>query len=300
MLLLFRRNLRTIDGRLEQLIPDLTLECILRHTAGYHLVKCRRQRIDIRPRSLHTLSVVLLRRRITALQQYRLRHLRILLSQIRTRRAKIQQLHSAICSHHQIVRRDIAVQKPFFMDVCQRQHDRPEHFECLIKGWHLSVLLQPASKRNPLHILHDQIGGLIFLKIIPRLYDTRHIQKRSKNTRLPQEAVPSLCKIRPIRLLHDPDTSILRPPGKGRRKVFFDHNLLSEQLILRQIGNAEPALSQAAAHPIAPVQAISHFQPLFCPHSTYPPGSSVSCAYAYSFRTLVCNRSRNFACSVIL
>ena len=141
---------------------------------------------------------------------------------------------------------------------------------------------------------------LIFPKIIPRLYDTRHIQKRSKNTRLPQEAVPALCKSSPVRLLCDPDTSILSPPCKASRKIFLNHNLLSEQLILRQIGNTEPALSETAAHPIAPVQAISHFQPLFCPHSTYPPGSIVSCAYAYSFRTLVCNRSRNFACSVIL
>ena len=164
------------------------------------------------------------------------------------------------------------------MDAFQCQHDRPKHFERLIKGCHLSVLLQPASKRNSLHILHDQIGGLIFPKIIPRLYDTRHIQKRSKNTRLPQEAVPALCKSSPVRLLCDPDTSILRPPCKASRKIFLNHNLLSEQLILRQISNTEPALSETAAHPIAPIQAISHFQPLFCPHSTYPPGSIVSCA----------------------
>ena len=84
--------------------------------------------------------------------------------------AEVQQTDLAVLQH-QIVRGDIPVDEPIFMHHAQRPEQGLQQGKELLGGDAASPLLHQIVEVGALDVLHDDIGGVVGLEIVPNSYD---------------------------------------------------------------------------------------------------------------------------------
>ena len=108
-------------------------------------------------------------------------------------------------------------------------------------------------KGNALDIVHDEIGGLIFVKIIRHPGDIGLPHKFGQNPGLLPEALLPVGKVLPAgrRAGHNPRP--IRPDSHLAGHVLFHCHLSRKPLIPGQVSDAKSALAQHPANPVAPL-----------------------------------------------
>ena len=171
-------------------------------------------------------------------------------------RAQVQKDGLAVRLHHDIVRADVPVNDTVLVDFCQRPHDGRHEPDAAVKV-HGAVLLHFLLQRLALDKVHDDVGGLILCE------DRFHPDDVGN----------------PAQLCHFPgflQKAVEAPLGAGFPhhgaaphhggavfpadhagacgEIFLDGDLLLQQQIKSDIGDAEAALPQHFAHQILSVQ----------------------------------------------
>ena len=79
---------------------------------------------------------------------------------------KIQQFYIAVFCNINIARRYIPMDKPFGMDRRQRPQHRDHHIKGLFSADGSALIGDIGFKRDSLNIVHDEIGRIVFVKVI--------------------------------------------------------------------------------------------------------------------------------------
>ena len=236
------RALRDKEMNRPQRIGDQTVHRLIRHLPRDAAVQRGAESVDIRPRPLDPLAAVLLLRRVPRLQNHR-QTLRVIVRCL-PGRAEVQDADLAALGQHDIVRADIAVDDPGFMDVFQRDHSRHQKIQRLFPV-HGAVFVQPVLQGPAVQILHDDICRLVFLEIILDADDAVFLAEFREHHGL----AVKLLAVFPerLRLFPNAGDDVKRhcsiPVDETGHIVFLDRHTCIQDLVPALVGDSETAFS---------------------------------------------------------
>ena len=235
--------------RRDQLIIAHAVEGLGRCLPGEAIVDRGCQGIDIRPRSL-PLVLVLLHWSKTVLQCNR--HSFSSTSRL-PGAAKVQKTHHAVFQH-QIIRTDVTVDEAGSMHGIKRAKEGFNGGKQRFRLDASAILFDPGLEGRPLHIFHDNVGRTMFLKVVAHRDDLRLLFHPGQGARLVEKAL--LAPLEAL-VLFAPKLGHmqrhLRHPGYSvGGKIFLDSHPQLQPQIQANIGDAKAALSQGTPHKVSP------------------------------------------------
>ena len=245
-LLLFRQ-VHAQAARADEVVVQQAVERLRRRFAREAVVDGGRKAVDIRPGAL-ALVLVLLDGRVAVLE--RDGHGLVALGRF-ARAAEVQQPHGPALQH-QVVGADVAVDEPRGVHRAERGKERLDHVQQLAGGDAPAALRHEFLECRAVNVLHDDIDGVVGLEKVAHGDDLRLFVHFCHRPRLIEEA-PAALVVVPLRarvavhLLRD--VRVARDPGGG--KIFLDGDLQLQLQVAADVGDAEAALPQHAAHEIA-------------------------------------------------
>ena len=154
------------------------------------LVYCGAKSVNVSPRSLVARCAVLLLGCVALLQHYR--HFVVPAGKI-PRRAEIGKRQRAVRAVNNVVGADVAVNYRLRVNRLQRLHYGQHEPEKLVRG-KIAVVVNVLQQVFALKIIHDYVGGVVFLKISLYVYNALRARKPRNTARLAQEAFLALFK----------------------------------------------------------------------------------------------------------
>ena len=226
------RLISIVEGAVGRTKGERAGECPVRH---------RRQRVDVRRRSLYSLARVLLDRRISRRQ-----HLRVLPLPCRHAcRTEVDQYRFAVGrSNHDVGRLDVAVQIAVLVHVRQPVQQRVQPPPPFVGG-QPPARVQDRLERLALDVLHNDVRGVVRVRTTANAHDVGMVQL-GEETRLIDEPVEA------------PGESLLllrrrrdyAPTRHSRRhfggKVLLESDRSVQLVVERQVRDAEAAGAEHA------------------------------------------------------
>ena len=248
LLLLGERNAQA--ARKNQLIVQQAIERLRRRFAREAIIERGAQRVDIRPRAL-ALVLVLLNGRKAVLEcdGHRLAAERRL-----ARAAKIEQPHTAPLEH-QVVGTDVAVNQAGRMHGSQRREQRLHQREQLLRLNAAAALGHKLLEGGAVHIFHHDVSRVVRLKKVPHAHNLALFHHFRHGARFPQEALQAvLIAAGGPRVTGDGKGLFrtARHPVGG--EILLHGHLELQPEIEADVRDAEAALTQNAANQIPPQQ----------------------------------------------
>ena len=225
-------------------------ECL----AGNQRIERRAQGVDVAPRALIALRIILLRRRKARFQEDG--HALVLRTHEVTGGAEVDQLDPSVVRDDDVLWAQVSVQDIHAVDFHQRARDRNKD-----RLGKFRIDLAAAASRHLSQVLsaeifHDQIGGVVLREIVEDIHDDRIAAELQKRLRFLHELFSAVRENVP-RLIVRIRNDVQRAFTAGRvfrRHVFLDRADIVSDNIFRDVCNAEAALSQDFADKISVVQ----------------------------------------------
>ena len=178
------------------------------------------------------------------------------------RRAQIQQNQLAVRPHHDVVRADVPVDNAVLMDLRQRLHDRGHEFDAAVKV-HGAVLLQFFQEGLALDEVHDDVGRFVLDENRFHPHDAGNAPKLCHFPGFLQETVEAFLSAgfsHHGAAPHHGGVSLPADHTGAHGIVFLDGDLLLQQQVKADVGDAKTALTQHFAHEVLSLQNRSRFQ----------------------------------------
>ena len=231
----------------DYLVVHQPVECLRRRLAGHAVVYRRRQAIDVRPRAL-ALVLILLDRRVTVLE--RDGHGLSALGRF-ARAAEVQQSDAAALEH-QVVGAYVPVYQPRLVHRAQRRKQRLYHVQQLARRYAAAALGDKLLEGRAVHVLHDDIGRVVQLEEIAHAdYLRLLIHARHRPGLVEEAAFALLIAARRSRIAADRQRDLRMPCDPVRREIFLYCDLKLQPKVTAYVGYAEAALAKHAAYEIA-------------------------------------------------
>ena len=165
--------------------------------------------------------------------------------------AKIDQCQRMIRAIHQVFRADVTVQDMFLVHGLQCRKNGTHHSQGFPFCKWLFLLFHLLFEGNAGNVRHDQIGSVVAVQHIQKLYDAGNIRKTMKKLPLPGKAFHACAEIEALFFINGQYSfRIGSTTGKVSRKIFFDGNDRFRLQIHGNIGNTKATLSQWSSHQI--------------------------------------------------
>ena len=178
------------------------------------------------------------------------------------RRAQIQQNQLAVRPHHDVVRADVPVDNAVLMDFCQCLHDGGHEFDAAVKV-HGAVLLQFFQEGFALDEVHDDVGRFVLDENRFHPHDAGNAPKLCHFPGFLQETVKAFLSAgfsHHGAAPHYGGVTVPADHAGAHGIVFLDGNLLLQQQVKADVGDAKTALTQHFAHEVLSLQNRSRFQ----------------------------------------
>ena len=178
------------------------------------------------------------------------------------RRAQIQQNQLAVRPHHDVVRADVPVDNAVLMDFCQCLHDGGHEFDAAVKV-HGAVLLQFFQEGLALDEVHDDVGCFVLDENRFHPHDAGNAPKLCHFPGFLQETVEAFLSAGFSHHGAAPHHGGVPLPADhtgAHGIVFLDSDLLLQQQVKADVGDAKTALTQHFAHEVLSLQNRSRFQ----------------------------------------
>ncbi len=246
LLLLGRNRDAQLAGQQEVVLRN-AVQRLRRGLAGQAIVNGRAQRVDIGPRPL-PLLLVLLQRRVPVLEGdgHGLGTMGRLAGT-----PKVQQAHPP-AFQHEVVRRNVPVDQPRLVHMGQRLEQRLQHDEQLVRRNAAAPLFHQIAEGCPLDVLHDDIGGVVHLEKVPHAHNHLLLVHPRHDLRFAEEFLLASFKAAGRRA----DKAGYRQRCGGvaggaiHRIVFLDRHLELQPQVAPDIGDAKAAFAQHPPHQI--------------------------------------------------
>ena len=208
----------------------------------------RRKRIDVRPRALGALALVLLRRRVAGGRDGR--HAPgIAPPQRLPRRAEVQQHRRLVrAAHEDVGGLDVAVQEAGRVHLAQPVRHR-QHHPLQLRFRERAVALEQRVQRLAILVVHHDVGGVVGLEAVPHPHHVGMLEPRQrprlvqKPAQAPLEALAVAGRLRVyLRAVAHRDLV---------RQVLLHRHLHAQPAVLAQIGDAKSASPKHPHHPVA-------------------------------------------------
>ena len=261
---------QNVELRLRQ--QRLTGQCIVygavggggRENAGAAIVNRGGHGVNVRPRADLSALAVLLNGAESVLGHHLggLDAAVISLNVQILRRAKIQQNQLAVRPHHDVVRADVPVDNAVLMDFCQCLHDGGHEFDAAVKV-HGAVLLQFFQEGLALDEVHDDVGRFVLDENRFHPHDAGNAPKLCHFPGFLQETVEAFLSAgfsHHGAAPHHGGVTVPADHAGAHGIVFLDGNLLLQQQVKANVGDAKTALTQHFAHEVLSLQNRSRFQ----------------------------------------
>ena len=226
----------------------LRLLRFLHPLAGNHVIQRGAVGVHIAPRADLAAGEIHLHRGKAPLDDQRLRGAAAL--DHRFHRAEIQQLRRAAFGDHDVVRADVPVDEAAGMDLRQRFRDGGQQLHRLPVVRFFRELFQIGGQRDALHEFHDDIGGVVLLKIVLHPHDVGDIVQPRQRLRLVDAFADAGGKAL-LEVLGGIAADDAGPdrftPYEARREILLDGDPDLQGHIIPGVGDAEAALSQRPA-----------------------------------------------------
>ena len=173
----------------------------------------------------------------------------------KARRAEVEKLHAPVRLDDDVVGRDVPVDHAFAVDDLQRVHQRHQQRVCLLLVQGSAQTLQVAAQRLALQILHDEVGGAVFLKGAVDPDNGLQPHELGQGLRLGQELLQAEAVV--LRLFRGGQLHryrVLAAAHQAGGVVLLDGHAPSGGVVVRDIGDAEAALPQHSAQHISAVE----------------------------------------------
>ena len=144
--------------------------------------------------------------------------------------------------------------KPLGVDRRQRPQDGDHDVQRLICGDPASRVGDVAFEADPFDIVHNEIGRTVFVKVTADARDIGMADELRQCPGLLPEALRAVGEVLRPGVRHDRDRSAFHTGGDFTGHIFLNGHLGLELGVEGQIGDAETALAQDAAHNVAVIQ----------------------------------------------
>ncbi|EXI75838.1 MAG: hypothetical protein AW07_00766 [Candidatus Accumulibacter sp. SK-11] len=215
--------------------------------AGDQPVQDPGERVEVAPRSLPAIRLILLGRREAWCHDS---GQQLLLSRgaEAARRAEVEQHRRTVGAHVDVARLDVAVQETGVVDRFEPVEQRPH--DALQRGAvDRFPAVQPAVQWFAALIFHDHVGGSVGGVVAQHADDPRMVEAGECPT-LVQEAVETPGERAGARGRVRPHGEVGTAPGGVARQVFLDRHRAIEMGIVRQVGDAEATTAKDAVDPV--------------------------------------------------
>ena len=168
--------------------------------------------------------------------------------------SQIQNFYRAVGQKHQVVRAYIPVNQTLVMDPCHSFRHRQENPFCLVPGQRAG-LFQPFFQGFPLHIVHDNVGGLVLTEYLQYIHHLGYIGYPGHFPGLFQENFHAAVPGKPGLLRGVPFNGAAvcyAAADLAGGVIFLDGHLSLDTQIPAYVGDAEAALAQHRAYNIFP------------------------------------------------
>ena len=165
-------------------------------------------------------------------------------------RAEIQQLGLAVGVDHDVVGADVPVDEPAAVDLLQRLAHGRQQLHGLGKGHPGGQLFQEGLQRDALHELHDDVGGVVLLKVVQHPHDAGNVVQHRQRLRFVHALVDPRAVAFPDafgRIAADDRGLRGIAPHRPLGEIFLDRHPAVQVGIEPCVGDAEAALSQRFA-----------------------------------------------------
>ena len=168
--------------------------------------------------------------------------------------AEVDQTDLAVFQH-QVVRADVTVDQPFFMQRGQRTEQRFDHIKQFFWRDFAAFLFDQFFQRGTFYIFHDNVGRVVFFKEVAHGNDLRRLVHQSHGLCFLQEAFLSIL-VNVFRANVHAD--VLGRHGVTcrfiNREVFLDRNFQTQNQVSANVCNAEAAFAKESTNQIALLQ----------------------------------------------
>ena len=168
--------------------------------------------------------------------------------------AEIQKLHDAVLGDVDIVRSHVPVDKPFPVHRRQGPQHRNHHVQRLLRGNFPSLIGNISLEGNALDVVHDEIGGAVFVKIAGYSRDVGVANEFGQGPGLFLKPLRAVGKVLGPVGGHDGDGGPLQAGGDFSGHKFLDGHFGVQLAVPGQIGDAESPLPQHPPHHVPLVQ----------------------------------------------
>ena len=171
-------------------------------------------------------------------------------------RAEVQQLYASIGEDHDVVGTDVPVDDARLVHRDHGIHDGAQDPQGLLDPQAAAVHVHVAPKVNALHILHDDVGGIVLLEKVSNVHNTRHIGQLCQGLGFAHKALSAALEQGTGLVFADGDLQ-RQPAVTGNEAVgviFLNGHRGVQELIPAKIRDTEAALAQALADHILVVQ----------------------------------------------
>ena len=248
LLLLGERHAQA--ARENQFIVQQTIKRLRRRFARETIIKRGAQRIDVRPRAL-ALVLVLLNgcKAVFERDGHRFAAERRLAGT-----AKIEQPHAASLKH-QVVGTDVAVNQAGRVHGGQRRKERLDQREKLLRLNAAAALGHKLFEGGAVHIFHHDVSRVVRLKEVPHAHNLALLHHLRHGARFPQKALQAVFIAAGGPRVAGDGKGLLRTarhPVGG--EIFLHGHLELQPEIEADVRDAEAAFAQNAADEVPPQQ----------------------------------------------
>ena len=140
------------------------------------------------------------------------------------------------------------------VDGGQCPEHRNHHVQGLVHGHLPAVVGDVGLEADPLDVVHDEVGGVVLVKIAGHTGDVGVSDELGQGPGLLLEALRAVGKVLRPGVHHDGHVGPLHAGGHVAGHVLLHRHLGLELGVKGHVGDAEAALAQDAAHDVAVVE----------------------------------------------